>query len=745
MRDSLKKPFIFLLLSGFIPLICSCEKDTATPPILTTTEPSEIAQTTVTSGGNITSMGGEKIIIAGICFSLSANPSVKNNHTNDGKEIGSFISNLKDLTPGTKYYIRAYAYNKAGIGYGNEITFTTNPVELPTLSTNELTSVKSNSVISGGNITNDGGGTITDRGICWSTSTAPSIEESHISSGNGIGSFISNITELSEATIYYVRAYATNSAGTSYGNELSFITLGQAPTAITQAACCTTTTGAKLNGLVNANNLSTRVTFEYGLTKAYENSVAASQNPVTGNNTTSVSASISGINPGELYHFRIKAVNSVGSAFGEDFTFASVPIIVPALNTTIVTSITTSSAISGGNITSDGGGSITSRGVCWGTSPSPTISNDKTSDGTGNGSFISYVNGLQAGTLYYIRSYATNSLGTDYGNELSFLTDQQIPIATPYFALPGTGVRLLVGIEVTIYGDALINVPIVNNLSVAYTCDIGSAFGNNYIIKPVSGDIGNHYLTILLKEGSSTITLKTITFTVSEKTNAGSLKVLRVGDSTLGGEIIGSELDQLLTSSNITYLGTQGITRKYEGYGGYGFKTFATNDVSPFRKAGIIDISAYFKDNLIAVPDIVYFRLGINDVFTYCTSDITDADITEILGNADAIIDAFLAYNSTLKIVVAMPSTCANYTTGWDDNYDETVFDQNKYIEIIHRFQSALVNKYAGGRYDERVDCSYEAIMLDRTNGYYNGLHPNESGYIDLGDGLAPYINSCLK
>ena len=101
--------------------------------------------------------------------------------------------------------------------------------------------------------------------------------------------------------------------------------------------------------------------------------------------------------------------------------------VLPSLTTTAVTAITSYSANSGGNINSDGGASITARGVCWNTSTGPTIVNSRTTDGTGTGSFTSSMSGLAANTTYYVRSYATNSVGTAYGNELSFTTS----IATP--------------------------------------------------------------------------------------------------------------------------------------------------------------------------------------------------------------------------------------------------------------------------------------------------------------------------
>jgi uncharacterized protein (TIGR02145 family) len=190
---------------------------------VTTANISEITQTSVTTGGNVTSDGGEEIIIAGVCWSTSANTSVKNQHTNDSRVVGSFTSKLTNLAPNTLYYIRAYAHNKIGTGYGNEISFTTNPLVVATLTTAPVTSITSNSAISGGNINSDGGSAVTVRGVCWSTSTNPTIADPHSIDGKGIGGFASSLTGLT-ANTYYVRAYATNSAGTEYGNEVTFAT-----------------------------------------------------------------------------------------------------------------------------------------------------------------------------------------------------------------------------------------------------------------------------------------------------------------------------------------------------------------------------------------------------------------------------------------------------------------------------------------------------------------------------------------
>ena len=101
---------------------------------------------------------------------------------------------------------------------------------------------------------------------------------------------------------------------------------------------------------------------------------------------------------------------------------------VPTLTTVTVSGITQTSAVSGGDVTDNGGTEVTSRGVCWNTSDNPTIANDTTSDGTGAGSFKSSLTQLTPNTKYYVRAYATNSEGTGYGKNVSFTTLGMSPI-----------------------------------------------------------------------------------------------------------------------------------------------------------------------------------------------------------------------------------------------------------------------------------------------------------------------------
>jgi uncharacterized protein (TIGR02145 family) len=197
--------------------------------------------------------------------------------------------------------------------------------ERPTLTTATVINITGNTALCGGTITDEGSGTVISRGVCWSTAITPTLADSKTVDGAGAGTFASNITGLNGATTYYVRAYATNKVGTGFGMTMSFTTLGQAPTASTESATNITTTSAKLNGKAKANYLSTTVTFEYGTTMSYGQTVSPEQNQITGNTFNNVSADIFGLTPGTIYHFRMKTMNSLGTVFGNDLTFTTVP------------------------------------------------------------------------------------------------------------------------------------------------------------------------------------------------------------------------------------------------------------------------------------------------------------------------------------------------------------------------------------------------------------------------------------
>jgi len=408
-------------------------------PVVSTNAVTEITNNTAKCGGTIIKDWNYTVTEKGICWSTNPDPYISNNRTFDGTGTGVFLSTITGLSPGTTYYIKAYAINSQGPAYGKEVSFTTGSVTpvVPTLTTTAASSITSITAKSGGNITSDGGALVTARGVCWSTSVNPTTALStKTTDGTGTGSFISSITGLTANTTYYVRAYATNSAGTAYGlPQISFKTLQNVstPTVTTTSVTTYTTTSATVGGNVTAS----------GGTTVSERGVywGTSQNPQTtgtklqiGSGTGLFSTSLSGLIPNTTYYIKAYAINSAGTAYGtqESFTTNSVSPVVPTLTTTAVSSITSTTATSGGNISSDGGVAVTAKGVCWSTTSNPTTAlSTKTTDGTGTGSFTSSITGLTANTTYYVRAYATNSAGTAYGlPQVSFTTSSSGQLGT---------------------------------------------------------------------------------------------------------------------------------------------------------------------------------------------------------------------------------------------------------------------------------------------------------------------------
>ncbi|PKP00618.1 MAG: hypothetical protein CVU14_07480 [Bacteroidetes bacterium HGW-Bacteroidetes-9] len=169
------------------------------------------------------------------------------------------------------------------------------------------------------------------------------------------------------------------------------------------------------------------------------------QNPTTsdshsndGSGTGSFTSKLTGLIPNTSYYVRAYATNSEGTAYGSMVSFSTLESgTIPSISTDSVTNVAETTALCGGNITSDGGAEIIESGVCWDTLTNPTVYNAKTIDGTSIGSFLSYINGLLDSTQYFVRAYATNSCGTGYGSTMSFTTLAAKPPTIDFISEPG--------------------------------------------------------------------------------------------------------------------------------------------------------------------------------------------------------------------------------------------------------------------------------------------------------------------
>lgn len=386
--------------------------------VVTTSEMSNISTNSAYCGGTVNNTGTSEVTSRGVCWSTSQNPTINGSHTTDGTGSGSFLSVLDNLQPGTNYYVKAYATNSLGVAYGSTISFATLST-IPTVTTATPSSITSNSSVCGGNVISDGGTSVISRGVCWSTSSNPSISGQHIANGTGIGPFSITISNLSVGTTYYVCAFASNQNGTAYGDIVTFSTGTTLPSV---------TTGSVSNITYNSAVCTGNVTTDGGSSITARGICwSTTQNPtITGNHSTaagttgSFSSSLTGLSPSTTYYVRAYATNSNGTSYGSQISFTTLSGI-PTITTKTVTDITCYSAQSGGMVLNSGNSAVTQYGICWSTSHNPTTSNNKTiQSGSSSSDFVSTISGISSGTTYYVRAYAINSSGTGYGNEVYF-------------------------------------------------------------------------------------------------------------------------------------------------------------------------------------------------------------------------------------------------------------------------------------------------------------------------------------
>ena len=195
------------------------------PPSIITSDITDISGTSAIVKGNVTNDGGVNITEFGIVYGTSQNPTINDNNKVIGEgKMDAFACTLTDLQENTAYYARAYAINEIGVGYGEDKSFMTKEIILPTVITSEVTDISFTSATIGGNVIDGGNTRVTDAGIAYSTSQNPTISDNKFKCSIGTGPFNGVLSKLQDNTTYYVRAYAINSKGVSYGEQVSFTT-----------------------------------------------------------------------------------------------------------------------------------------------------------------------------------------------------------------------------------------------------------------------------------------------------------------------------------------------------------------------------------------------------------------------------------------------------------------------------------------------------------------------------------------
>ncbi|MBO4655088.1 MAG: choice-of-anchor J domain-containing protein [Bacteroidales bacterium] len=379
--------------------VLTCPTDLAYLPTVSVVTLSRTG-TTVSMTGNVLSDGGAAVTERGVCWGTTQHPTTSSTHkVATGTGLGNFTVS-EDLTPGTTYYIRAYAINSEGTAYGGEITFVMPvPYVLPTVNTGSKFLVLmegfegSTLPSSWTTIDNDGDG---DNWFqdSWMAHTGEGhvISASHNSEYEPL-STLDNYLITPDITIpSSVLPILTFWYSSLYNNPAYFLVkVGNA-------------------GASNVSDFSTLVP------------------EVTSSSTYTKSDNID-LSSYAGQTIRLAFVHTPPT----DVTYLLIDDIVvgeAGTGANIVSDVTATTASCGGYVADDGGATVTARGVCWSTSQNPTVSDSHTTDGTGTGSFTSNITGLNGLTTYYVRAYATNSVGTTYGNQVSFTTTEALPVVT---------------------------------------------------------------------------------------------------------------------------------------------------------------------------------------------------------------------------------------------------------------------------------------------------------------------------
>ena len=447
----------------------------------------------------------------------------------------------------TTYHFRLVAVNSAGTSYGTDLTFKTNPVTgPPVVVTQAAYSIGSTSATLGGTVNPNG--LSTNYHFEWGLTTSYGTSGPTTNAGSGSTAVAVDEPETGFAgnTTYHFRLVAVNSAGTTYGADLTFKTVG-APSVVTQAAYSIGTTAATLGGTVNPNGLSTNYHFEWGLTTGYGTS-GPTTNAGSGTSAVAVDEPESGFSPNTTYHFRVVASNSAGTTYGSDLTFKTNAVTgAPIVVTQAAYSIGTTTATLGGTVNPNG--LSTTYHFEWGLTTSYGSSGPTTNAGSGTAavSVDEPESGLTTNTTYHFRLVATNSAGTTYGSDLTLRTVGTPNVVTQAAYSIGTTTATLGG---TVNPNGLsTNYHFEWGLSTTYgtsgpTTNAGSGIAAVSVDEPETGFTANttYHFRLVATNSAGTVYGSDLTFKTTSVTGPPTVVTMAaysIGNTTatLGGTV----------------------------------------------------------------------------------------------------------------------------------------------------------------------------------------------------------------
>ena len=393
--------------------------------------------------------GGSAISLSGFCWTKrgEGEPTTDSTVQNAHVEGGSISATITGLEPGSEYQLRAYAVNSDGVGYSEILVVRTNEATLPVLSSIIEKESHDFSVTVEAGITDAGSYEVTQAGFCWSTTNpTPTIEDEKKELEGS--TLTMTLDELEPSTTYYIRAYATNEAGTSYSEVFAFTTAdAKAPTLseITQTASSYFSVSVQ----AEVTDEGTSEVTASGFCWSTINELPTTEDNKKELTGLTLATTLDNLEPSTTYYIRAYATSEVGTSYSEVFTFTTADAKAPTLSAITQTASSYFSVSVEASITDAGTSSVTKSGFCWSTTNEIPTTGDNTKEITGPAMSMT-LDELEPGTTYYIRAYATNSFGTSYSEVFTFTTaDAKAPILSAITKTASTDFSVSIKSEVT--------------------------------------------------------------------------------------------------------------------------------------------------------------------------------------------------------------------------------------------------------------------------------------------------------
>lgn len=439
-------------------------------------------------------------------------------------------------------------------------TLKVTPTNIPQWSQNMLSSVTTISTSDvlaqqatlNGNVTNAGGELVLSRGFCLNTTGNPSVSDIIVMAGAGIGTFNGNAQNLLPSTTYHAKAFSTTIAGTSYGAELVFTTQN--------GIASVTTTAATDIGLCSANSGGTLLSdggspiISYGICYGTNSNPTITNDFVLGDSNVPYIATITTSSANTVYHYRAFVTNGVGTFYGNELTFTS-ENITTSFTISPATAIKSCVATVNYTVSSSNPSSIYGRGLCYSTTPNPTINDNSLYDN--NNQII--INCLTANTTYYVRAFSTNCIETTYSNQISFTTANVSFTITTHLPLAIAACRIT-NFPLNTINNSAGDLSCISQEGICFSTSPNPTYNdthatkydfyNYYIINDLTAST-TYYARGYVTSCSGTIIYgNQVTFSTPNKyTSIATTATTNItaGSATLNGTIIGNNVDYLYT------------------------------------------------------------------------------------------------------------------------------------------------------------------------------------------------------